>query len=341
MDESQLEGFLSEASGIISDSSGMDEANTKAKVIRPFLETLGWNIATDAKLEYGFQMGSSTHRVDYALTLDGSPELFVEAKGSHTDLTDRHREQLSTYMQTQNVDWGLLTNGQSYFICRRRIDDDNRVVVDVLADFELEELIDHSTLVSALSKQSIVEGRSEEIAANIYELRESYATLKANREAIAEDLTDVFVDELGDQITSQAESAARTAIDHLAEVLESDAESVEPVDSADTFWSEVESAVGIVKQGSVVAFPESKTAAGCFAEFVDFLFQRGYLSEGDVPIESGRKRYLINDRPYDKEGDEMFQPKEVGNGHYLETNYSKNDIKQWILKLAERCREET
>jgi hypothetical protein len=31
----------------------------------------------------------------------------------------------------------------------------------------------------------------------------------------------------------------------------------------------------------------------------------------------------------------MYSPREVGGGYYLETNYSRNDIKQRILELAE------
>mgnify|MGYP000112018543 FL=1 len=339
MDGDELAAFLRETEEIIADSPEMDEANTKAKVIRPLLETLGWDIAADAVLEYGFQMGSSTHHVDYALLLDGAPELFVEAKASRTTVTDRHLEQLFTYMKTQNVDWGLLTNGGSYFVCRRRIDDDDAVVVDVLGDCELDELPDHETLLSALSKESIAEGRSEEIASNIYELREAYETLQDRKESIVDEITDVFVDELGEQVTRHSETAARTAVEELSESIESDTQGTPSVDASGVFWNEVESEVGLVKQGNVVVIPDSKSATQCFTDFVDFLFEHDYLDAGDVPIDSGRKRYLINDQPVDKEGDEMTAPREVGDGFFLETNYSRSAIKQRILELAEYTRE--
>ena len=113
---------------------------------------------------------------------------------------------------------------------------------------------------------------------------------------------------------------------------------VPDVDPAGTFWAELEAETGIVKQGSVLVFPDDRTATDCFVAFVEFLFDRGHLTEEDVPIPSGPKRYLVNDAPRDREGDEMYAPREVGDGYYLETNYSVNDIKQRILELAE-CRE--
>lgn len=339
MDEDQFTDHLQKTKKIVSESSEMDEANTKAKVVRPFLETLGWDITSDAILEYGFQMGSTTHHVDYALTLDGVPELFVEVKGCYTDLTDRHLEQLFTYMKTQNIDWGLLTNGRSYYICRRRIEDNHNVVVDVLGDASLEELSNYSTLVSALSKQSIEEGRSEKLASNIYQLRESYSKLQEKREPLIDELSDVIVDELGEHVAQHAKKASRAAIENLSTSIESDAMGVPEIEPSGTFWSEVEAETGIVKQGSVVVFPESKTATQCFTDFVDFLFEQGNLDADDVPIDSGQKRYLINHEPVDKEGDEMYNPKEIGNGFYLETNYSRNDIKQRILELSEISRE--
>jgi hypothetical protein len=335
MDESDLMEWLEQTRDLVRESTEMDEANTKAKIVRPLLETLGWDITSDVELEYGFQMGSTTHYVDYALTLDGVPELFVEVKGCYNDLTERHLNQLYSYMKTQNIDWGLLTNGRSYYVCRRRIDEDKNAVVDVLGDFPIADFLDHRALVSALSRESIAEGRSEEIAANVYELRETYAALQAERGSVVESLADTLVARFGDHVEGHAEAAARTAVEEFSGALETDAMGVPDVDPAGTFWAEVEAETGIVKQGSVVVFPDDRSATDCFAAFVDLLFERGHLTDADVPIASGRKRYLVNDDPVDQAGESMYSPREVGDGYYLETNYSRNDIKQRILELAE------
>ena len=64
----------------------------------------------------------------------------------------------------------------------------------------------------------------------------------------------------------------------------------------------------------------------------------GYLTDSNVPIESGYKRYLLNTDPVDQEGEEMMSPERVGD-YYLQTNYSRSDIKQRIAELGERIRE--
>lgn len=339
MDDDQLDAFLQKTRKVISNSPDMDEANTKAKVVQPLLETLGWDIAADADLEHAIPIGSTTHHVDYALELEGVSELFVEVKGCYTDLNDRHLEQLFTYMKTQNVDWGLLTNARSYYVCRRRVTDNSNVVVDVLGDFTLEDFAEHSTLLSALSKKSIAEGRSEEIAGNLYKLRESYSTLQDQRETLVNEIASVIIANLGDQVTHHAEYASKNAVEVLSKSIKSDAMGIPEANPAGTFWNEVEAETSIVKQGAVVVFPEDRTATNCFADFVDFLFEQEYLDENDIPITSGRKRYLINHEPLDREGDEMYSPREVGDGYFLETNYSVNDIKQRILELSEIARE--
>ena len=80
------------------------------------------------------------------------------------------------------------------------------------------------------------------------------------------------------------------------------------------------------------------SAKGAFVEFVQFLVEEGYLTDSDVPIESGYKRYLLNTEPVDQEGDEMTSP-ESGGDYFLETNYSRSDLKQRIAELGERVRE--
>jgi len=340
MVENQLDTFLRDTRSILSGSPEMDEANTKAKLIRPLLEALGWDIATEVELEYGVQMGGVTHHVDYALMLNDIPEVFVEAKGSYTGLSERNLEQLFTYMKTQNVDWGLLTNGTAFQICRRRVTDDNQVVVDVLGKFSVDEFKDYETLLSALSRDAIEKGQSEEIAANVYELRHAYSQLQDNRESLVEDITTVLVEHLGDEVAKHAKVAAKGTIDELSDSIESAAMGIPNIKPSGTFWKEVETETGIVKQGSVLAFPENKSGTKCFVEFVDFLFENEYLTEEEIPIDSGPKRYLINTDPIDKEGDEMYSPKEVGEDFFLETNYSVNDTKQRIIQLRELCRKD-
>ncbi|SEH36915.1 hypothetical protein SAMN05192561_10198 [Halopenitus malekzadehii] len=44
----------------------MDEANTKAAVLRDFLELLDWQIPQNTQLEYSVEAFGQTYKVDYA-----------------------------------------------------------------------------------------------------------------------------------------------------------------------------------------------------------------------------------------------------------------------------------
>jgi len=103
----------------------MDEANTKAAVLRDFLSLLDWQIPQNTQLEYSVEAFGQTYKVDYALILDGTPVAFLEAKGADTALTADHDEQLSSYMMNKNVNYWILTNGKQYRFFQRRVDASN------------------------------------------------------------------------------------------------------------------------------------------------------------------------------------------------------------------------
>jgi hypothetical protein len=112
MDETEVKNYVEHAHSVIDDAPQMDEANTKAAVLRDFLSLLGWEIPTNTQLEYSVNVGTRSYKVDYALLLEGAPVAFFEAKGADTPLSSDHREQLATYMKNENVNWGILSNGK-------------------------------------------------------------------------------------------------------------------------------------------------------------------------------------------------------------------------------------
>lgn len=67
---------------------GGNEANTKALLIEPMLEALGWDTADLSQVEREYRVFDSTS-LDYALKVDGKARLFVEAKAVGKDLSDR------------------------------------------------------------------------------------------------------------------------------------------------------------------------------------------------------------------------------------------------------------
>ncbi len=93
---------------------GGNEANTKALLIEPMLQALGWDTADLGQVEREHRVYDNTS-LDYALKIDGEPRLFVEAKGVEKDLGDRSFiAQAINYANNEGVIWCVLTNGLSY-----------------------------------------------------------------------------------------------------------------------------------------------------------------------------------------------------------------------------------
>lgn len=335
----ELSNFVAHVEAVTEKFPQMNEDNTKSKIIRNFLELLGWDFAFDAELEYSVPIGSKKSYVDYSLSVDSSsPVLFVEAKGYDTSLNDGHRNQLRSYLRQTDVDWGLLTNGKSFEIYRRE-NVENGVKIRTVADTDLSRLPERADYVGLLSKEALESGHSQVLAQRIFEIRQARDTLQTKKEDIARQITSTLTEVAGDIVSQEAETEAKVLVDRLVSELETQTEEIETEDSSkynrQSFWKVVEDQVGIKKTPDAVELVESKTAADNYVDFVRLMFDQGYLSRSDLPIESGRIRYVLNTETKHKNGDDMTNPKEVINGVYLETHQNTEDKKRKIVELGE------
>lgn len=202
----------------------MDEANTKAAVLRDFLDLLDWKIPTNTQLEYSVKAFGQTYKVDYALVLEGTPLAFLEAKGVDTALTEDHDEQLSSYMMNMNVNYGILTNGKQNRFFQRRVDASN-VDVQLVGDVKLQDLPDRVGVLEAFSKGAIETGESGEILERINDFQEARVTLETEKDELAGEIDALLSDQVSNVISSLAESQAKEMIDRLIEDIESEVDS--------------------------------------------------------------------------------------------------------------------
>lgn len=177
----------------------MDEENTKVKLIQPFVDLLGWNFySTEVQLEYTVQMGTQSSKVDYALMVGDTPVVFIEAKPARSGLSETDIRQLQSYMRQElSVDWGVLTNGKEFEVLSVT-GDDNREGETSIATFGLEEMADNPDILEILTKDAIQSGRADEIAKQLTQTDRAIRRLNEREEPIAERLTDVLRDELGE-----------------------------------------------------------------------------------------------------------------------------------------------
>lgn len=220
MKEDELADYVEQSQSLIDASPQMDEQNTRRKLIEPLLELLGWDmLSPEVELEYSVQMGVGTKKVDYAMMLEGTPVVFVEAKGVDSSISDSHRSQLKSYMRQTGVDWGLLTNGVRLELLKRKKDGDRPDEVS-LGTFSLQELSDNIHFLRALSKDSIETGEAERIAENIEATQRAATRLRENKESIANQITQVVTDEVGDSVSQTVQDGAKQFVDVLSSSLQ-------------------------------------------------------------------------------------------------------------------------
>ena len=111
-----LETYLDLASTAVSTlPDDAREEETKAKLVTPFVEALGWNKfnGTEVRLEY--TESKTNQRPDYVLFGPDGPAVIVEAKQTGTSLESKE-SQLLDYLRVFGADRGVLTNGKKFHI---------------------------------------------------------------------------------------------------------------------------------------------------------------------------------------------------------------------------------
>jgi Mg2+ and Co2+ transporter CorA len=347
MDTASVQEYVESAKPVIKDSPQMGEATTKAALLRDFIELLGWEIPMNTELEYSVNAFGKVFKVDYALVLDGRPVAFLEAKGLDTTLTSDHREQLSEYMRSEDVNWGILTNGQEYEFYQRRVIDTN-VKVDAVEQTTLQQLSNKDSIIEAYCVEAIREQESGPIIEHIRELRDTWETLTSEKDELATAVVDTLTESISDAVEPEAKSQAKEMIDRLIADIESeiDTDAVSqaggtPVSGGSTEDSPTLSgsySVEIVQNGDVIETFEDSVQSDLIASVVGHLIQNYELISAVQPLPyiPAEKRAIIHDTPT-YNGTEMAQPRELEEGYYLEVNLSWSQKKREIERLAEAC----
>lgn len=130
----------------LSTVENVTEEETKAKLITPFVEALGWNKydSNEVRLEYTDE--ATDMLVDYALFEPdmATPTALVEAKRLGKSLTDSEIvAQLTTYLRLFDADYGLLTNGESLRVYDNPNDGLPRHIADLsVSDVEETDILE-------------------------------------------------------------------------------------------------------------------------------------------------------------------------------------------------------
>jgi hypothetical protein len=186
MDRQQIDDYVTRSRQIVERSPEMNEETTKVRLVQPFLELLGWDChSTEVELEYTVPMASGRTRVDYALLVEDSPVVFVEAKAARSALTDENVRQLQSYMRQElAVDWGIVTNGRTVEILTKRAHEHDSGESS-LGRLSLGDLRDADDVLQLLTKRSIASGRAGRLANAVGEPDDPARRLVARERSIS------------------------------------------------------------------------------------------------------------------------------------------------------------
>jgi predicted type IV restriction endonuclease len=128
------------------------EQNTKAALIDPLLSAMGWELQEIDEVRREYRRKPQDNPVDYALFLNRTECLLIEAKSLEKDLGDRKWiSQNISYAAVVGVKWCVLTNWDEYRIynSHAEVDVDEKLFRKVrISDSEPKFIIDTLVLLS-------------------------------------------------------------------------------------------------------------------------------------------------------------------------------------------------
>ena len=122
----------------------LSEEGTKTAMIMPVLQLLGYNVfdPTEVRPEMSHDTpGKKRERVDFGISIDGTPVMLVEAKKVGSRLDARGINQLFRYFTESTARVGVLTDGLKYLFFSD-VDQDNKMDQEEFFRFDFENFTD-------------------------------------------------------------------------------------------------------------------------------------------------------------------------------------------------------
>lgn len=224
MNREDWKSFVEKIQSIIANNPNLDEANTKSRIIGPLLKKLGWDpIEGDVRAEFPIKFATSTSHVDYALMVEGSPAVFVEAKALRSDINPGHAKQLIDYGRHKGVHWCVLTNGKELRVYNSAwLDPEEEHTQEALVEaLTVGEFVENLDIVEKISKDSITTGKTGQAFKRIKQTNDTIDNLTDHKQEIranVEELLDDYVGELvKDKVSQTTSQFIQGLIDELSE----------------------------------------------------------------------------------------------------------------------------
>jgi predicted type IV restriction endonuclease len=199
------------------------EEATKAALVMPFINSLGYNVfdPTEVIPEFVADVGvKKGEKVDYVLMHSGKPAILVECKHIGAPLTLENASQLFRYFTVTEARFAILTNGVDYRIYSD-LESPNKM--DSKPFFEFNMLNLDARIVSEIKKFSKATFNIDEILSNATELKymkQIREVLESEIKSPTEDLVKlltarVYSGRITGTITAQFTKLVHTALNEM------------------------------------------------------------------------------------------------------------------------------
>lgn len=212
------ESFVDQIKETIERNPDMDEANTKNRIINPLLEKLGWEaIKGQVVAEYSIKFATSTSHVDFALLVEGSPVVFVEAKALRSKIKPDNARQILDYGRHKDVNWCVLTNGKELRIYNSEwfnpeSGDTSQALVEVVP---IEDYVEKKDIISRISRRSVESGDTRQTFKRIKHTKDTVNNLKDNRPDIESNIENILNDYVRELVKDKVSQATTSFINEL------------------------------------------------------------------------------------------------------------------------------
>ncbi len=309
-----------------------NEMAIRSHIIEPILRGLEWD--TENPEQVRPNVTSEEGVPDYSLLKGDKKVLFIEAKNLSVDIEQREViRQLAKYCFGEGMKYGVLTNG-AVWILFRAFQEETTMYERIVwkTTIESDEQIASIRRLSTISKENIE--NIENLIKKLQILDEIWQSVIDEPEEMIRGLIPVF-GRLIKEGYPDYEFESPEIEDFLRERIE---ELITPVEEVEVVPTTELSVREGTRPGKIRIGSDAYEIGNCYeilTNTAEWLIRKGKLKRSDCPIQTGRKRYLINTNPKHPHRD-FINPKQLSNGLYVDANIGRVGAITNARRLLER-----
>lgn len=267
-----------------------NEEQTKNAFIMPFFQALGYDIFNPLEFvpEFTADVGiKKGEKVDYAIILDGEPQILIECKSITENLT-KHDSQLFRYFVTTKSKFGILTNGREYKFFTD-LDEPNKMDTTPFLTIDVTDIKENQfTEIIKFHKENFDIDNIVSSASEIYEGRVTQNILTTFSPIIVKGFNQFITERVNEKLSAALNTSVETKVTTDIPKVEAEAEEiVEVTDEIITTPAELEVYTVVKMLARDVVSPER-------------VFYRDNRSYFNVLVDDNIKKWVLRYRSNSK-----------------------------------------